>query len=354
MSSTSTDTSTDTVLVTGGSGFLGGRVIAQALGEGYQVRTTVRSLRREAQVRGDLAAMGVDAGERLTFVAADLTADAGWAEAVAGCRYVLHTASPFPGGEPDHEDDLIVPAREGTLRVLRAARDAGVERVVVTSSFAAVGYGRPVTEQPFTEDDWTDPDSDIPAYIRSKVLAERAAWDFVAREGNGLQLTTVAPVGIFGPVVGGDHSSSISMITGLFSGAMPGTPRLYFAVVDVRDAADLHLKAMTDPKAAGERFIAAAGDAVSLHQIALAIRDRLGDAAGAVPAIELPDETVRRAAEVNPALKGLLPNLGKVRHVSNDKARTVLGWSPRSSEDAVAATAESLLGLGLLAAAHPG
>lgn len=345
--------STDTVLVTGGSGFLGGRVIAQALGEGYTVRTTVRTLSREAQVRRDLESMGVHASDRLTFVEADLTAEGGWAEAVADCRYVLHIASPFPGGEPDHEDDLIVPAREGTLRVLRAARDAGVQRVVATSSFAAVGYGRPATEQPFTENDWTDLDSDLPAYIRSKALAERAAWDFAEREGNGLQLTTVAPVGIFGPVVGSDHSSSIDMIIGLFSGAMPGTPRLYFAVVDVRDAADLHLKAMTDPRAAGERFIAAAGDAVSLHRIALAIRDRLGDAASAVPAIELPDEVIRRAAEANPALKGMLPSLGKVRHVSNDKARTVLGWNPRSSDEAVAATAESLLELGLLPAAQP-
>ncbi|MEU2779445.1 aldehyde reductase [Streptomyces sp. NPDC007162] len=328
-------------------------MIAQALGEGYQVRTTVRSLNREAQVRGDLAAMGVDADEELTFVEADLTSDDGWADAVAGCRYVLHTASPFPVGEPDHEDDLILPAREGTLRVLRAARDTGVERVVVTSSFAAVGYGRPATDQPFTEDDWTDPDSDIPAYIRSKVLAERAAWEFVEREGNGVQLATVAPVGIFGPVVGSDHSSSISMITGLFDGVMPGVPRLYFAVVDVRDAAALHLKAMTDPRAAGERFIASAGDAVSLHQMALAIRDRLGDVARAVPAAELPDETVRRAAEVNPLLKSMLPNLGKIRHVSNDKARTVLGWHPRSSDDAVASTAESLLRLGLLPMTNP-
>ncbi|MFD7815433.1 SDR family oxidoreductase [Streptomyces sp. NPDC059785] len=345
--------SSDTVLVTGGSGFLGGRVIAQALGEGYEVRTTVRSLSREAQVREDLEAMGVAAGGRLTFVEADLTADAGWAEAAAGCRYVLHTASPFPGAEPDREDDLIVPAREGTLRVLRAARDAGAERAVVTSSFAAVGYGRPATERPFTEADWTDPDSDVPAYIKSKVLAERAAWDFVEREGNGLQLATVAPVGIFGPVVGADHSSSISMITGLFSGLMPGTPRLYFAVVDVRDAAELHLRAMTAEQAAGERFIAAAGDAVSLHAIALAVRDRLGDAARAVPVTELPDEVVRKAAEATPALKSMLPNLGTIRHVSNDKARTVLGWNPRSSADAVAATAASLLELGLLPATDP-
>ncbi|MEU6221359.1 aldehyde reductase [Streptomyces sp. NPDC047022] len=345
-------TAADIVLVTGGSGFLGGRVIAQALTEGYQVRTTVRSLDKEAQVRGDLEAMGVDAGEKLTFVEADLTRDDGWARAVAGCRYVLHTASPFPGREPDHEDDLIIPAREGTLRVLRAARDAGVARTVVTSSFAAVGYGRPATERAFTEDDWTDTDSDIPAYIKSKTLAERAAWDFVEQEGNAMELAVVNPVGIFGPVIGADHSSSINMITGLFSGGLPGTPRLYFAVVDVRDAAELHLRAMTAPEAAGERFIAAAGDAVSLHQIALAVRERLGDAASQVPAVELPDEVIRQAAEANPALKGMLPNLGKIRHVSNDKARTLLGWSPRSSDDSVATTAESLLRLGLLPTAN--
>ncbi|QUQ64997.1 SDR family oxidoreductase [Kutzneria sp. CA-103260] len=335
----------DTILVTGGSGFLGARVIAQALDAGYRVRTTVRSLDRETQVRQDLEAMGAQAGDALTFIEADLTRDDNWPQAVAGCRYVQHVASPFPGGQPDHEDDLIKPAREGTLRVLRAAHDAGVQRVVLTSSFAAVGYGKPASEHAFTEDDWTDPDADIPPYIKSKTLAERAAWDFAERSGS--ELAAVNPVGIFGPVVGPDHSSSISMITQLFTG-MPVTPRLHFAVVDVRDAAELHLRAMTDPKAAGQRFIAAAGDAVSLHQIAQAIRERLGDAATAVPTIELPDEVVRQAAETNPALQGVLPNLGVIRHLSNDKARTLLGWTPRSSEDAVAATAESLLALGLL------
>jgi nucleoside-diphosphate-sugar epimerase len=336
---------TDTILVTGGSGFLGARVVAQALAAGYQVRTTVRSLDRESSVRQDLHAMGVDPGDALTVIAADLTSDQNWAQAVAGCRYVQHVASPFPGGEPAHEDDLIVPAREGTLRVLRAAHDAGVRRVVVTSSFAAIGYGQPVTERAFTEDDWTDPEADIAPYVKSKVLAERAAWEFA--ENVGLELAVVNPVGIFGPVVGPDHSSSIAMISQLFGG-MPGTPRVYFGVVDVRDAADLHLLAMTDPQAAGQRFIAAAGDAVSLHQIALAIRARLGDAAAVVPAVELPDEVVREAAKANPALRGVLPNLGVIRHLSNDKARTVLGWTPRSSQDAVAATAESLLALGLL------
>uniref|UniRef100_UPI00082DB318 SDR family oxidoreductase n=1 Tax=Streptomyces lushanensis TaxID=1434255 RepID=UPI00082DB318 len=274
-------TSNDTVLVTGGSGFLGGRVIAQALAEGHRVRTTVRSPAKATQVREDLKAMGADADDRLSFVEADLTADNGWAEAVAGCRYVLHTASPFPAGTPDHEDDLIIPAREGTLRVLRAARDEDVKRVVVTSSFAAIGYGRPATERAFTEDDWTDPDSDIPAYIKSKTLAEQAVWDFAEHEGNAPELTVINPVGIFGPVTGPDHSTSINMITNLFGGTLHGAPRLYFAVVDVRDAAELHLRAMSDPKAAGQRFIAAAGDAVSLHQIALAVRERLGAAAEA-------------------------------------------------------------------------
>jgi nucleoside-diphosphate-sugar epimerase len=344
--------STDTILVTGGSGFLGGRIIAQALAAGYRVRTTVRSPERETQVRQNLEAMGATAGEALTFVTADLTGDAGWTDAVAGCRYVLHVASPFPAGEPEHEDELIVPAREGTLRVLRAARDARVRRVVVTSSFAGIGYGHPETDRAFTEVDWTDTTGPITPYIKSKAVAERAAWEFVEHEGNGLELAVVNPVGIFGPVVGADSSSSIGMISQLFTGAMPGTPRLYFAVVDVRDAADLHLRAMTSPQAAGQRFIAAAGDAVSLHEIALAIRGRLGDAANAVPATELPDDVVRAAAENTPALQGMLPNLGVIRHVSNEKARTVLEWQPRSAADAVVATAESLLALDLLPAQH--
>lgn len=347
-----TSSSTDTILVTGGSGFLGGRIIAQALAAGYRVRTTVRSPDREPQVRQNLEAMGVPAGDALTFVTADLTGDAGWTDAAAGCRYVLHVASPFPAGEPEHEDELIVPAREGTQRVLRAARDAQAQRVVVTSSFAAIGYGHPQTDRAFTEEDWTDTTGPLSPYIKSKAMAERAAWEFVEHEGNGLELTVVNPVGIFGPVVGADSSSSIGMISQLFTGAMPGTPRLYFAVVDVRDAADLHLRAMTSPKAAGQRFIAAAGDAVSLHELALAIRDRLGDAANAVPATELPDDVVRAAAENTPALQGILPNLGVIRHVSNEKARTVLEWQPRSAADTVVATAESLLALGLIPIQH--
>jgi dihydroflavonol-4-reductase len=329
-----------TVLVTGGSGFLGLHTIIQLLERGYRVRTTVRSLARETQVRETLANAGVEPGDRLSFFAADLLADDGWAAAADGAEFVLHVASPFPSTAPAHEDELIVPAREGTLRVLRAARDAGVRRVVVTSSFAAVGYGRDPGDHVFTERDWTDPNADIGAYIKSKASAERAAWDFAR---GGMELAVVNPVGIFGPVLGADHSASIRMVSGLLGGAMEaGMPRLSFAVVDVRDAADLHLRAMTDPAAAGERFIAAAGDGVWLADIARILREHFGDAAANVPTIELPDEVVRANA---PASDPMAREVGHFRHLSAEKARRVLGWNPRSTEATILATAESLLGL---------
>jgi dihydroflavonol-4-reductase len=214
------------VLVTGGSGFIGAHCILQLLDAGYRVRTTVRSLKREADVRAMLrtggAALGDPWGNAFSFAAADLMADAGWPEAVAGCDFVLHVASPFPLGVPKNDDELIVPAREGALRVLRAARGAGVKRVVLTSSFAAVGYGQNPSDQPFSEDNWTDPTSKVSAYVKSKTLAERAAWDFVGREGGALELSVVNPVGVFGPVLGPDYSTSIHLVQRLMDGAMPG------------------------------------------------------------------------------------------------------------------------------------
>src|SRR5277367_6051721 len=195
--------SDELVLVTGGSGFIGAHCILQLLNAGYRVRTTVRSLQREADVRAMLKTGGAEPGDRLSFVEANLGSDAGWAEAVAGCAYVLHVASPLPPKPPKHEDDLIVPAREGALRVLRAARDAGVRRVVLTSSFAAIGYGHKPQAEPFNETNWTDLNGDdLTAYTKSKTLAERAAWEFIAREGGPLDLSVVNPVGVFGPVLG--------------------------------------------------------------------------------------------------------------------------------------------------------
>jgi nucleoside-diphosphate-sugar epimerase len=338
-----------TVLVTGGSGFIGSYCILQLLADGHQVRTTVRNLARESEVRAMLKAGGTDAGGRLTFFAADLEKDAGWAEAVAGCDYVLHVASPFPSGIPKHEDELIVPAREGALRLLKAARDAGVKRVVLTSSFAAVGYGQTPRNTPFDETNWTDPKAGhMTAYVKSKTFAERAAWDFVAREGGGLELAVVNPVGVFGPVLGPDYSTSILLVQRLMDGAMPGAPRLYFGVVDVRDVADLHIRAMTDPAAKGERFLAVAGDFMSIQDIAKVLKARMGDSASHVPTRQIPDWLVRLVALRDPTIRQITPELGKRKNATNAKAKRLLGWAPRSNEEAIVATAESLVRLGLL------
>jgi nucleoside-diphosphate-sugar epimerase len=262
---------------------------------------------------------------------------------------VLHVASPFPISVPRHEDELIRPAREGALRVLKASRDAGVKRVVLTSSFAAVGYGVEPAGPVFTERDWTNPDAPgIGAYVKSKTLAERAAWDFMAREGGAMELATVNPVLVLGPVIAADFSSSIQVVQRLLAGSVPGVPQLSFGVVDVRDVADLHLRAMTHPDARGERFLAVAGDFVSMSAIATLLRERLGDAARKVPTRVLPDWLVRLASVFDSSLRQIVPELGRARNASHDKATRILGWQPRSNEDSVIATAESLLRLGLI------
>jgi nucleoside-diphosphate-sugar epimerase len=338
-----------TVLVTGGSGFIGSHCILQLLAAGHQVRTTVRNLNREAEVRSLLKEGGAEPGDRLSFVAADLEKDAGWPQAVAGSEYVLHVASPFPANVPKDENELIVPAREGALRVLRAARDAGVKRVVLTSSFAAIGYGQKPQAAPFNETNWTDPNGDdVRPYVKSKTLAERAAWDFIAKKGGKLELSVINPVGVFGPVLGPDYSTSILIVQRLMDGAVPGCPKLYFGVVDVRDVADLHLRAMTHPAAKGERFLAVAGDFMSMQDIAKVLKARMGAAAKRVPTRQLPNLLVRLASLRDPAVKQIVPELGKRKNATNEKAKRVLGWSPRSNEESIVATAESLVRLGLL------
>jgi nucleoside-diphosphate-sugar epimerase len=336
------------VLVTGGSGFVGSHCILQLLAAGHTVRTTVRQLKREGDVRSMLKTGGAEPGDRLSFFAADLESDAGWAEAVRGCDYVLHVASPIPPTVPKHEDELIVPAREGALRVLRAAQQARVKRVVLTSSFAAIGYGHKPQTAPFDETSWTDLGGyGATPYIKSKTLAERAAWDFVAKEG-GIELSVVNPVAIFGPVLGSDYSPSIMIIQRMMDGTIPGCPQRWFGVVDVRDVAELHVVAMTHPAARGERFLATAGDFMSMLEIAQVLRARMGAAGAKVPARQLPNWLVRLAALRDPALKQLVPELGKPKNGTNAKARGLLGWKPRSSEDAIVASAESLIRLGLL------
>lgn len=334
------------VLVTGGSGFIGTHCILQLLEAGYRVRTTVRSLASEQSVRAALRAAGAGRESELQFSEANLTADLGWDEAVAGCSFVLHVASPFPVGVPKDENELIVPAREGALRVLHAAKAAGVKRIVLTSSFAAIGYG-PITDTPFSELDWTDPNGAAP-YIKSKTLAERAAWDYVHGAGQGLELAVVNPVGVLGPVLSGDLSASIELVKQLLDGSVPGTPNIHFGIVDVRDVAALHLLAMTSPAAAGQRFLAISEDVMSLGEVAEILRRRVPELARRVPTRSIPNWIVRALAVVSPALRQITPELGRVKHTNGAKARDVLGWSPRSREDAIVATAQSLADLGLL------
>jgi nucleoside-diphosphate-sugar epimerase len=336
------------ILVTGGSGFIGSHIILQLLAAAHEVRTTVRSLKREGDVRAMLRVGGAEPGERLTFFAADLVKDAGWLEAIAGCEFVMHVASPLPPNLPKDENELIAPAREGTLRVLRTARDAGVKRVVLTSSFGAIGYGQKSRTKPYDETDWSDPNGGLTSYVKSKTLAERAAWEFIEKEGGGLELSVVNPVGVFGPVLGPDYSASILLVSRLLDGAMPGVPRLYFGVVDVRDVADLHIRAMSLPAAKGERFLAVAGDFMSMVEIAKVLRRRMGAWGKRVPTRQLPDWLVRLGSLRDPVIKLILPELGKYKNATNEKAKRVLGWAPRSNEEAIVATAESLVRLGLL------
>ena len=337
------------VLVTGGSGFIGAHCILQLLKAGFRVRTTVRSLEREPDVRSMLRIGGVEPGDALSFAVANLMSDAGWPQAVADCNFVLHVASPFPLKVPKDENELIVPAREGALRVLRAARDAGVCRVVLTSSFAAVGYGTTPGPEPYTEENWTNPDGPgVTPYVKSKTLAERAAWDFMAREGGTLELSVVNPEGVLGPVFSRDFSTSIVIIKSLMDGGVPACPRLKFGAVDVRDVASLHLSAMTHPAATGERFLAVAGSFISILQIAQILRERMGAAASRVPTREMPDWVLRVMGLFDSSIRQIVPELGKYKDATSAKAQRVLGWQPLSAEDSIVATAESLLQLGLV------
>jgi dihydroflavonol-4-reductase len=335
--------SDSTVLVTGGTGFLGGWCVVQALERGHLVRTTVRDLSRESAVRQAISKAGVDPGERLTVVTADLTSDEGWADAVAGCRYVLHVASPFPPEQPKDPDELIVPARDGALRVLRAALDAGVERVVMTSSVAAIRGTRQSSESaPFTEADWTDGnDAQRTPYVRSKTIAERTAWDLVRDAGAEDTLAVINPGAIIGPPLSDDRSTSLQAIQRLLDG-MPAMPRLGFTFVDVRDVADLHLRAMTDRAAGGERFIAA-DEFLWTADVAKVIRERLGDAAPKVPTRVAPNLIVRAMSLVDGGIRPFVSDLGKRQWMSSDKARRTLGWTPRPIEDSIEDTARALI-----------
>lgn len=334
-----------TVLVTGGSGFIASWCVIGLLQQGHAVRTTVRSLDREGAVR---AAIGkaVDPQDRLSFHAADLTADAGWDAAASGCDYVLHVASPVAAAEPKNPDELIVPARDGTRRAVSAALKAGVKRVVLTSSVAATTPRAAARESVTDEAVWTDLDDPaVSAYSRSKTLAERAAWDLLDASVGATTLATVNPSLVIGPVLSRDFSASVQVVERLLSGRVPGLPRLGFSFVDVRDVADLHIRAMTAPEAAGQRFIAAT-DFAWIADVAALLRAGLGDAANKVPTRRVPDFVIRLAALFDRSLASVTPRLGERRTFSSAKAQNVLGWRPRPLEESVLDCARSLIAAG--------
>lgn len=337
----------DRVLVTGASGFLGGHCILQLLARGYDVRGTVRSARGIEAVRARIAAAaGGDPGARLELAAADLGADAGWRAALEGCAYVLHVASPFPPAQPKTDDELVIPARDGAVRVVQAAAAAGVKRVVLTSSTAAVASGvGPVPGDLYSEAHFNDPrHRDNTPYSRSKIIAETAAR--AAAKAAGVSFVSINPSAILGPVLDDDLSTSINLVLRPLSGKIPGAPRLGYAIVDVRDVADAHLRAMTAEGVDGERIIASGGF-LWLGEISEILRRRFPDRAARISIRPVPDIAIRTLALFDPVLREPARNLGKRKTYDVSKARRVLGWTPRSDEETVIATAESLIRLGL-------
>lgn len=332
------------VLVSGGSGYIAGFIIQRLLAEGWTVHTTIRSLKREAELRPLLGG----SAETLKFFAADLTADAGWAEAMAGCSHVLHVASPFSSKPPRNPDDLIIPAREGTVRTLRIAKAAGVQRFVQTSSVAAIAYGHGKGHHHFTEADWTNIHSrDAYAYVKSKTVAERAARDWMAKEGGGMEFLSINPAAVLGPVWSADFSASIEMVNQLLSGALPGCPDLGFGIVDVRDLADLHVRVLTEPGLDGERFIAS-GPFLKMIEVARILREGLPLQARNVPTRRLPDWLVRFAAKFNPLIRQVVGELGNVRDASAAHAFERLGWKTRPAEESIIDCAKSLIERGIV------
>ena len=341
----------DLVLVTGASGYVAGHCVLRLLTDGYRVRGTLRSLKRASEVRQWLtkARGGSDPNDTLSFVEAELTVPNSWDAAMEGVRYVLHVASPIPSSMPKNPDDLIVPAREGTLNVMRAASRASVQRVVQTSSLSAICYGRDdPNSHLFTEADWNDPDhKDNVPYTRSKTIAERAAWAELPKLPRLLEWVAINPGLVLGPVLDNDSSASVQIVVKLLKGQIPGLPRLGYPIVDVRDLADLEVRAMTASQAAGQRYIGS-GPYISLGEIANVLRERLGDKAHKVPTRKLPDWTVRLVGLFDKEVRGQLFELGKIRRPSSAKAGTDLGWSSRPWEETIVDTATSLAAVGAM------
>ncbi|MHA3067249.1 SDR family oxidoreductase [Lacticaseibacillus saniviri] len=337
------------IVVTGAKGFIASHIIAQLLQQGYQVRATVRSLAKVELVKGMLIQAGIHNFDQLSFIEADLTTDTNWDQVMAGADYVMSVASSTPTGEFADADAMTQTAVNGNIRVLTHARDAGVKRVVLTSAYGAVGMGHTNRTTPFTEKDWTNLDNPhLDPYQRSKTLAEHAAWNFIETEGNGLEMAAINPVGVMGPVLASDFSHSNQQIVQLLSGDVPAVPNINSGYIDVRDVASLHLLAMISPKANGERFLATTGETLSMLDVANILRDAFPQFAAKLPTTVIPDDVLKANAKTNPMLKMMATLVGNFADTSNEKAQTLLNWHPRSAKEAIIATAQSMIDLGIV------
>lgn len=338
------------VLVTGASGFIATRIILDLLEAGHRVRGTLRSFDKADALRDALREQ-TPMADMLELVEADLTSDTGWKAACEGCDIVLHIASPFPPVLPKRAEDLIEPARDGVARVLKAASTAGVKRVVLTSSAAAISYGwGDDLPDLLTEEHWSNPDNlkDNSAYTRSKTLAELAAWEFVESEqGRELELVVLNPALVLGPVISPAASASLEVISQLLTGKMPALPHLNFPIVDVRDVSAAHIAAMMAPEAAGERILLVEAN-LDLSEIASILREVQPERASHIPTRHVPNWMVRLMSKFSPSLGHILPDLGRRRRLSNRKMLKVLGIEPISARKSVVDTAESLVKFNLV------
>ena len=342
-------TSSKPILVTGASGFVALHTIIQLLQQGYTVRATPRSLSREAEVRETIS-KHVQANDRLEILPADLEQESGWNEAMQNVEYVLHIASPFPLFEPKHEDELIIPAVQGTVRVLRAAHKVGVKRVVQVSSNAAISAGHSGENKIFTEADWSDVEKNIGAYSKSKTLAERAAWDFIngAENLNKMELAAINPPLILGPVPNKDVRTSIELVRTLMLGQVPGVGRIKMGMVDVRDVASAIILAMNTPEAAGNRFLVAADKSMWLKDIADLLYEKYAARGYKINRIQFPSLLVRLIALFDKKVSRVTESLDWDYELSNEKAKRVLKWTPRSAEESILSMAESLIEQGFV------
>lgn len=338
-----------TVLVTGGTGFLGVHIILQLLQKGYNVKTTLRSISGKNKVIDTLKANGITNVDNLAFVEADLSKDDNWDAAMKGCDYVLSVASPVFMNIPKDENEAMQPAINGIIRILKAAGNASIKRVVMTSNFGAIGFSNKNSNTITTEADWTDPkEKGLSAYEKSKLLAERAAWDFIKKEGAGMEFVTINPVAILGPALSDHISGSFGILQHLIDGSMKRVPNIPLNVVDVRDVADLHIRAMTNPRANGQRFLASADGQISMPEIAALLRNKKPDVAKKVSTKTIPNEFINLAALFNKQAKEAALLLKLNRKVSNEKAKKILGWTPISNnEEAILASIDSMIKFGI-------